>query len=115
MMPVCQSCGRAVWYPAPRCPACASERVEWKSLAGNGTLFTYTVVHRSFFGGLTLSHPFVVGLVELEGAPGARLVADVDAAPEQVKVGSRLRIRFQDIGGVRRPVFEPAESAASTR
>jgi uncharacterized OB-fold protein len=114
MMPLCQSCGRAVWYPAPRCPACASEKVEWKALAGTGTLFSYTVVHRSFFPALTLSRPFVVGLVELEGAAGARLVADVDADPEHVKVGVQLRVRFDDIGGVRRPVFEPVGATASS-
>ena len=88
--------------------------MQWTALAGNGTLFTYTIVHRSFFPAVTLSRPFVVGLVELEGAPGARLVADVDADPEHVKVGMRLHVRFQDIGGVRRPVFEPVEGAAST-
>ncbi len=113
-LPVCQSCGRAVWYPAPRCPACASDRVEWKTLAGTGTLFTYTIVHRSFFSDVRITNPFVVGLVELEGAPGARLVAYVDADPDLVKVGIPLRVRFQDIGGVRRPVFEPVKVAAST-
>lgn len=114
MLPICQSCGRAVWYPAPRCPACGSERVEWNALTGSGTLFTYTVVHRSFFSDVGISRPFVVGLVELEGAPGARLVAYIDADPELITVGIPLRVRFQDIGGVRRPVFEPAKVASST-
>lgn len=106
-LPRCVDCGRWVWYPLPRCPGCAGGRLEWTALRGTGTLFTFTIVHRSFLPGVEVTAPFAVGLVELDGAPGPRLVADVDAPPERVRIGMRLRVRFEAVaGGRRRPVFE---------
>jgi uncharacterized OB-fold protein len=109
-LPHCLDCGRWVWYPAPRCPACSSARLEWTALPGTGSLFTYTVVHRAFLPGVEVSEPFVAGLVDLDGAPGARLVANLDVAPDRVRIGMRLRARFETAGGRRRPVFEAAEA-----
>ena len=114
-LPRCRDCGRAVWYPAPRCPGCSGARLEWTPVAGTGSLFTYTVVHRSFLAGVEVTEPFVAGLVELDGAPGARLAAALDVAPERVRIGMRLRVRFDAAGdGWRRPVFEPAEEEAAS-
>jgi uncharacterized OB-fold protein len=112
-LPRCHTCGHWVWYPTPRCPKCGGAQIQWTPLGGTGTLFTYTVVHRAFLSGVPVTQPFVTGLVELDGAPGARLVANVDAAPEKVEVGMRLRVRFETAGGRRRPVFEPEEAPAS--
>ncbi len=109
-LPRCVECGRWIWYPAPACPACGSERVEWRDLAGTGTLFTFTVVHRPFLAGITISEPYVAGLLEPDDAPGVRLVVDVDADPEAVCIGMRLRGRFDSVDGRRRPVFEALEA-----
>jgi uncharacterized protein len=105
-LPRCEDCGRWVWYPLPRCPGCAGGRLEWTEVRGTGTLFTFTVVHRSFLPGVEVTAPFTVGLVELDGVPGARLVANVDAEPGRVRIGMRLRVRFETVAGRRRPVFE---------
>jgi uncharacterized OB-fold protein len=112
-LPRCQECGRWIWYPAPACPGCGGDRISWQPVIGNGSLFTFTVVHRAFLPGPTRGIPYVTGLVELDGAPGVRLVAEVDAAPEAVRIGMRLGVRFVTAGGRRRPVFAPVEVQAS--
>jgi uncharacterized OB-fold protein len=111
-LPRCLDCGRWIWYPAPACPACGSDRIEWTNLSGTGTLFTFTVVHRSFLEGVKLSGPYVTGLVEFDEAPGVRLVADIDADRAAVRIGMRLQVRFETAAGLRRPVFEPLEVPA---
>ena len=111
-LPRCLECGHWIWYPAPTCPACGSDRIEWTQLSGAGSLFTFTVVHRSFLEGVKLSGPYVTGLVEFDEAPGVRLVADIDADPAVVRIGMRLRVRFAAAAGLRRPVFEPLEVPA---
>jgi uncharacterized OB-fold protein len=113
-LPRCLDCGRWIWYPVAGCPACGSARIEWTRLAGTGSLFTFTVVHRPFVPDLTLTEPYVVGLVEFDEAPGVRLVADVDVDPALVRVGMRLRVRFETAAGRRRPVFEALEVRASS-
>jgi uncharacterized protein len=112
-LPRCHECGCWVWYPAPGCPSCAGTRFEWTNLSGTGSLFTFTVVHRPFLPGTSLKEPFVVGLVELDGAAGVRLVADVDVDPDRVRIGMRLHVRFESARGRRRPVFETLEESAS--
>src|SRR5690348_10469716 len=73
-LPRCPGCGRRVWYPADRCPGCGRIGLDWTPVDGRGRLFTFTIVHRSFVSPEPLREPYAVGLVELDEAPGVRLV-----------------------------------------
>src|SRR5262245_477125 len=46
VVPKCTECGAWNWVPYPACRECFSEKLEWTEISGNGTLFTYTIVHR---------------------------------------------------------------------
>jgi uncharacterized OB-fold protein len=39
----CADCGRWVYYPRSRCPACLSDRLRWTVVDGSGTVYTFTV------------------------------------------------------------------------
>ena len=106
----CQSCGQ-VWHPPlPRCPHCHAPGPAWRQVSGDGTIYTYTVVrhptHYAFAGAV----PYVLAIVEL--AEGPRLVTAITgAAPEEVRVGQRVRAVFREVAdGVTLPYFEPAAS-----
>jgi uncharacterized OB-fold protein len=45
-VPKCDDCGAWNWVPYPACRECLSENLTWTKVSGNGTLFTYTIVHR---------------------------------------------------------------------
>ena len=91
----CEKCG-AVAYPARVvCPSCRGRSFAKVTLAPEGTVLTWTVIHVG-----PSSHkyeePYALAVVELTG--GARVtcqVADVD--PAEVKAGMRVRLEFRRI------------------
>ena len=96
--------GSALFYPRVLCPFTGSERLEWRVSKGLGTVHATTVVHPAE------GKPFNVALVDCD--EGFRLMSRVeDIAPDQVKIGQRVRFRVHKPGGKEAPypVFVPAE------
>lgn len=75
--PHCPDCGSFHWYPMKRCPHCRGGRWSYRTVAGPGTLYSWTSVHRAFSPDFTDAVPYVVALVEFPDAPGVRLVANI--------------------------------------
>jgi uncharacterized OB-fold protein len=74
--------------------------------AGEGTVVTFAVYHRSYHPAFRPLVPYVVAVVEL--AEGPRLVSNiVGVAPERVRVGMPVRVEFQSVGEAALPVFRP--------
>jgi hypothetical protein len=94
------------WYPS-------GADVEWVKLPGTGTLFTWSAVKRPLHPGYAGIAPYVAALVELDGAPGVRLVTRLLDAPDGLAIGMPVAARFVDIGtpgpetGVMGPLFVP--------
>lgn len=63
----CTSCGTWRFPPAPCCPECGSEQVEWAGLRGRGTVWSMCEFHRAYFKGFEL--PYNVALVALDEGP----------------------------------------------
>jgi uncharacterized OB-fold protein len=96
-LPRCSECGSWQWYPDEAGTDCAGGQLRWEVVAGEGTLFSAVRVHRPFLPDFADKVPFSVGLVELDGAPGVRLVAPLEDRPEWV-LGSRVRAEFGPTG-----------------
>jgi uncharacterized OB-fold protein len=80
-------------------------------VSGRGEVFSYTVNHHSWDGSI---EPYAIGLVELDEQPGLRLTTNlVRCAPEDVHIGLRVRVTFEQHGIVWFPLFEPDTGAAS--
>lgn len=105
----CRACGRTRLPPRPLCPECRSFDAEWVEVSGRGTIYTYTIVHRAPVASLRGRPPYVVIVVELDDAGGARLASNlVDAAPERVRVGLRVEVAWEDMGpALAVPRFRP--------
>ena len=70
--------------------------LEWKQSAGYGFVYATTVVHRRD------AEPYNVSIVELD--EGFRMMSRVDGlAPDKVRIGLQVRVRFVD--GL--PIFVP--------
>jgi uncharacterized OB-fold protein len=110
-LPRCSACGRFEWYPKEAGPSCAGARYEWTRVPGTGTLFSWTRVERRFLPERG-DPPYVVGLVELDGADGVRLVANL-ADDVQPQIGDRVEVRFETVDGQLRPVFAPLAAAVT--
>jgi len=77
----CSKCGRWIWQPRPLCPTCHAADPVWTDVSGDARVVSWTVLHPPV---LTVWHdklPFVILLVELDDAPGVRMIGQlVDAA-----------------------------------
>lgn len=97
--------------PTPFCPECRSQDVDWPDLPGTGTLFSYTVVRRAITPGMEGHLPYVPALVDLDGAPGARLISNVTGCQlSELRVGLPLRVTWRDrTDGIVLPEFRTCD------
>ncbi|MGE2834851.1 Zn-ribbon domain-containing OB-fold protein [Mycobacterium sp. SMC-4] len=89
----CATCSKFVHPPRSECPDCGTG-LEYRTVSGDATLFTYTVAHQQFHPAVPT--PFVIALVELVEQPGLRLVTNiVDCDPDTLVCGMPVRVRFE--------------------
>ncbi|MEV0526760.1 OB-fold domain-containing protein [Streptomyces sp. NPDC050439] len=108
-----QRCGgcRALRFPwLPGCNACGS--LEWDTVeaSGEGTVYSYVVMHHPPFP--AFDPPYAVGLIDL--AEGVRMVSNVVGVPsDKVRIGQPVRLEFQQVDAeLELPVFRAVESMA---
>ncbi|MDB5445738.1 MAG: acyl dehydratase [Phenylobacterium sp.] len=105
----CGDCGTFRMPPTPFCPKCRSKAKTWPELSGAGVVYSYAVCHRSPYPDVA-DFTYVPVVVDLDGAPGARLVSNlVDVDPETVEIGMKVKVAFNPIrDGWMLPIFTPA-------
>ncbi|WP_187369277.1 Zn-ribbon domain-containing OB-fold protein [Baekduia soli] len=78
----------------------------WRVSAGLGTVYAVTVVRRRG------EDPHTLALIDVD--EGFRMMSTVvGPAPEDVRVGLRVRLAWREDGEVPVPVFEPADEVAA--
>ena len=95
-----------VFFPRLICPKTGSDRLEWRTSAGLGTVYATTVVHAQ------QGAAYNVALIDID--EGFRMMSRVeDVPPDQVRIGMRVRFRVHRPGGDEPPcpVFTPVEAA----
>ena len=83
----CGSCGSDFFPPAPVCPHCGCQSVEWQEVDGRGRLYSFTRQHRTALG---FDSPTVMGIVELDVGP--RLLAPVAANYDDLTIGQSVQL-----------------------
>jgi len=92
----CPECGHYQHYPRPWCTRCLHEEPEFVESPGEGTVYTFTVIRRAPLPAFAARVPYVLAFVDLD--EGVRLVSNiVDCDPESVRIGQRVRARFEAI------------------
>lgn len=105
----CLDCARFHHPPAPLCPHCLSDQVDFAALSGRARIVTYTVNHHQWHS--AFPPPYVLAIVELEEAPDVRLTTRLcHAEIARVAIGMRVRVRFERVGPAWLPLFEPEEA-----
>ena len=92
----CETCEAVVAVPTMACRACASRTppVPFR-VAETGTLYTWSVVHRSYPG---VAVPFISAIVDLDG--GLSIKGTLRGiAQESLRAGMPVRLEFDDAGG----------------
>ena len=94
----CEACGHWIFFPRLHCPACASQKLAWRSVSGNGTLYSFTVARVPTLPEFTDEMPQLLAVVQLDEGPHINTTL-VGAPPEAWKIGQRLRPVFDERPG----------------
>jgi len=107
---VCLACGQVVFHPRRHCPGCLDANLEWRESAGRGRVYTFTVIRQHGHPFFRARTPYVVGLIDL--TEGFRMLAEIAASPDAVRVGQSVNVEWEDHGQLSIPVFHPAEGGS---
>lgn len=108
----CVTTGKYFFYPRPYSPYVAGGEVEWVTVSGDATLYSYNINHRPA-PGFEDEAPYAIAVVEL--AEGPRMMTNIvgiENTPENLVLDMPLKATFQDRDGFAVPVFTPAEVTA---
>jgi uncharacterized OB-fold protein len=107
VLPRCEDCGKFHFYPRGACPHCGAAAIAWSEASGRGMVYSFSVVHRAPSAAFKEEVPYVIAIVATDDGPHllSRLVG---VPPEAVRIGMRLRVRFDRVSEeAALPVFEP--------
>jgi uncharacterized protein len=101
VVPTCEACGRAHWYPRAICPFCGSDRIAWRDSPGRGAIYSFSVMRRA-------KEPYAIAYVTLTEGP-TMLTNIVDCDFDALAIGQPVSVVFQDTeDGPPVPMFRPA-------
>jgi uncharacterized OB-fold protein len=101
----CQDCAAFIHPPRPLCSKCLSENVAPEAVAGTGVIDTFTVNYQKWHPALDV--PYVIARVAIDGAPGVFLTTNIVGCPvNEVDIGDRVRVKFEQQGEIYYPLFE---------
>ena len=99
---VIQRCGECRYYnhpPRPVCERCSSQRLEFATVSGRGTIYTFTVMHQPSVAGFEDEVPYITIVVELAEQPLLFMVSNLPhAEKDKIRIGGRVEVRFEERG-----------------
>ena len=103
----CEACGTPRHPPRVLCAKCGSDQVAWVPSAGQGAIFSWTVVHLAPHPAFASQVPYAVVVVELE--EDVRIVASLrELAPEHLELGLPVEVVLEEVSeGVPLPYARP--------
>ncbi len=106
----CRDCGTFQYYPRGVCAGCWGEKLERQESTGRGTVYTFTVTHRTQTRGFKDELPYVLAYVELD--EGVQVLTNiVGCAPDDVRIGMPVVVMFEDANEqVSIPRFRPVDA-----
>ncbi len=110
MLPKCDDCGKAFFYPRIACPHCHSRAVGWIEASGKGKLYSFQIAHRALNPAFKIEPPYILAMIELEEGP--RMMSnliDIEPDPAVVKCDMAVEVVFEkQTDEVTLPLFRPA-------
>lgn len=90
----CTACGRHRAEPMPACPWCAATGAEPIDATGDGLVYSWVSVHRSFGAPFADQVPYTIALVDLN--EGCRVLGRLETGIGPVHAGLAVSARFFD-------------------
>lgn len=103
----CDDCSHIRFQTFSTCPHCGSDKRHWICASGNGTVWSWTRFHKTYFAGFARDMPYVVVVIELDEGP--KLFANMADMRMPPKIGKRVKAVFETVTAeVTLVKFEPA-------
>ncbi|HUW03753.1 MAG TPA: OB-fold domain-containing protein [Acidimicrobiales bacterium] len=108
LLPWCNECDAAFWYPRPVCPRCLSDDLGWQAARGTGEVYAVSVHHRPGMGRDADDGPYAVAIVSLP--EDVRMLTNIiGCEPDDVVVGMAVQVAWHELSDGRQlPLFEPS-------
>ena len=91
----CTECGARFFDHRNACASCSATQFKKVDVATSGALRTFTIVA---FAAPGIPVPFVAGVIDCDGTSVRANVVNVEADPEHVKTGMKVRLTTFPIG-----------------
>lgn len=98
VLPRCAACRTWAWPHRETCVGCGGEEFEPGVLPPRGRLYSWTQVARQTVRGIPA--PYTVVLVDLDGAPGVRMLGTLVGDAAELRDGLPLHAVFTPVDGV---------------
>jgi uncharacterized protein len=102
----CAVCGHAWLPPRTECPRCLAAQPRWETASGAAKLVSWVVYHHGYHEHFANRLPYNVAVVEL--AEGPRLISNVNASQERLRIDMSLKLAIEREAGVALARFAPA-------
>ena len=104
----CGCCGSLQHPPTPICRRCGADHPEPQEVSGRGVVQSVTTNYQPWSADVL--EPYSVAVVALDEDPSIRITTNiVGCDPEQVRIGMRVQVAFEQIEDVWLPKFEPLD------
>ena len=108
MFQSCASCGELRHPPTPFCPACQSTGIVWREAPKVGKVYTYTIAHHAADSSVDGATPYIIALVEFDGFGTVRLVTNILAEVDEMKIGLPVALFWDQVADdMFLPRFQP--------
>ncbi|WP_199087393.1 OB-fold domain-containing protein [Bosea sp. ASV33] len=102
----CTDCRETVWPAKSHCPNCGKRALVWEGSKGKGKVYSFSTIMRGPTPAWQAIVPYTVGFVEME--EGYILFTQFDCAPDAIKIGDAVSVRYIKRGEQTLPIFGPA-------
>jgi uncharacterized OB-fold protein len=94
---VCAQCQTTFLAPRMACGKCGARELTTKQLSNAGTLYAYSIVHRSFPG---VEVPYISAIVDLDGGGSVKgNLINVDPDPRKLPYGMPVEVIYKEALG----------------
>lgn len=104
----CDDCKTIVFYPRRHCTGCLGNNLSWHTASGKGTVYSYSVIRQSYHPFFRNEIPYTVAWIDLDEGP--RLLSNivgVDDPLNDVSIGQRVEVEWEEHEDVSIPLFKP--------
>ena len=105
----CDDCGTLVFYPRQHCTGCLGSNLTWQASAGEGVIYSFSVIRQSYHPFFRAQVPFAVAWIDLDEGP--RILSNITGVGgdpgEVLEIGQRVRVVWEEHETLNIPLFEP--------